>query len=261
MNCSLNLQHPALGLIQKRKHIVVKKLLDLFYYLHLAYLKESSDNMVSPVLNKITQIRFLTENTFVLRFDRGGLEFRAGQHIIVGLQGELNQREYSIYSGEQDPYLEILVREVPDGSVSLQLRECKPGDELQVNGPFGSFGIERFDRFSKKHVFIASGTGISPFHSFIRSYPGIDYLLIHGVRYMNEAYERSDYDSNRYILCTSKEGSGLQKGRVTGFIPTYNFVPGSLYYLCGNSNMIYEVDHLLRDKMVPAENIITEVYF
>jgi len=217
--------------------------------------------VISTGLHKITQIRFLTESTFVLKFDRGGLEFKAGQHIIVGLKGELNQREYSIYSGENDDYLEILVREVPEGNVSLQLRQCKPDDLLQVNGPFGSFGIERFDRFSKKHVFIASGTGISPFHSFIRSYPGIDYTLIHGVRYMKEAYERNDYDSNRYILCTSKEGSGSQKGRVTAFLQAYNFLPGSLYYLCGNSNMIYEVDHILRNKMVPAENIITEVYF
>ena len=217
--------------------------------------------MVLPGLYKIIQIRDLTENAFILRFDRGGMEFRAGQHIIVGLKGELNQREYSIYSGENDDYLEILVREVPDGNVSLQLRQCRLGDTLQVNGPFGSFGIEKFDRLSKKHVFIASGTGISPFHSFIRSYPGIDYTLIHGVRYNKEAYERSDYDPDRYILCTSQEGTGSQRGRVTRFLPTYTFVPGSLYYLCGNSNMIYEVDHILRERMVPAENIITEVYF
>jgi ferredoxin/flavodoxin---NADP+ reductase len=217
--------------------------------------------MAPTGLHKIRQKKLLTESTFILRFDRGGLEFKAGQHIIVGFKGELNQREYSIYSGENDDYLEILVREVSEGDVSLKLKNCNPGDLLQVNGPFGSFGIESFDRFSKKHVFIASGTGISPFHSFIRSYPGIDYTLIHGVRYKKEAYERSDYESSRYILCTSKEGSGLQKGRVTAFLQTYKFVPGSLYYLCGNSNMIYEADHILRNKMVPAENIITEVYF
>ena len=153
------------------------------------------------------------------------MEFKSGQHIIVGLKGELNQREYSVYSGENDDYLEILVREVPEGNVSLQLKNCKPGDLLQVNGPFGSFGIERFDMVLQKTVFIASGTGISPFHSFIRSYPGIDYTLIHGVRYKKEAYERSDYDPSRYILCTSKEGTGGQKGRVTGFLQDLHVEP------------------------------------
>ena len=154
------------------------------------------------------------------------MEFKAGQHIIVGLKGELNQREYSVYSGENDDYLEILVREVPEGNVSLQLKQCKPGQLLQVNGPFGSFGLEKFDMFSRKLVFIASGTGISPFHSFVRSYPGIDYTLIHGVRYNNEAYERNDYDPRRYILCTSKESKGGHKGRVTRFLPGYPCGPG-----------------------------------
>ena len=177
--------------------------------------------MDSTGLHKIRQIRFLTENTFVLRFDRENMEFKSGQHIIVGLRGELNQREYSIYSGENDDYLEILVREVPEGNVSLQLKQCKPGDFLQVNGPFGSFGLERFDMFSRKLVFIASGTGISPFHSFIKSYPGINYTLIHGVRYNNEAYERNDYDPRRYYLCTSEESNGDHKGRVTSFLPGY----------------------------------------
>lgn len=217
--------------------------------------------MDSTDLNKIINVRFLTESTFVLRFDRGKMDFKPGQHIIVGLKGELNQREYSIYSGENDDYLEILVREVPEGSVSQQLKNCKPGDFLQVNGPFGSFGIEKFDLLTRKHVFIATGTGISPFHSMVRSYPEIDYTLIHGVRYADEAYERDEYDPSRYILCTSKETTGGKKGRVTRYLSGFLVKSGMLFFLCGNSNMIYEVSHILQDKGVPAENILTEVYF
>ena len=223
--------------------------------------KKTSDSPVSADLHKIREIRFLTEKTFVLRFDRCDMQFKAGQHIIVGLEGELNQREYSVYSGEKDDYLEILVREVIQGNVSLQLKQCKPGQMLQVNGPFGSFGIEAFDMFSRKLVFIASGTGISPFHSFVRSYPGINYSLLHGVRYSNEAYESNDYDPGRYILCTSKETSGGHKGRVTNYVKDYPVDKDMLFYLCGNNSMIYEVYHILRDKGIPSENIISEVYF
>jgi ferredoxin--NADP+ reductase len=220
-----------------------------------------SDPVVSTDLHKIRQIRFLTESTFVLRLDRGNMDFKAGQHIIVGLKGELDQREYSIYSGEKDDYLEILVREVRDGKVSLQLKHCKPGQLLQVNGPFGSFGLESFDMFSRKLVFIATGTGLSPFHSFVRSYPGIDYVLIHGVRYNNEAYERNDYDPKRYILCTSIEHNGGYKGRITKLLSGYLVDPEMLFYVCGNNNMIYEVYHILRDKGIPEENIFSVVYF
>ena len=217
--------------------------------------------VVATDLHKIIEIRPLTERTFVLRLDRGNMQFKAGQHIIVGPDGELDQREYSVYSGEKDDYLEILVREIPDGNVSKQLKQCKPGELLKVNGPFGSFGLESFDMFSRKLVFIASGTGISPFHSFVRSYPGIDYTLIHGVSYKNEAYENKDYDPRRYILCTSIEPTGGRKGRVTRFLPGYRVNPDMLFYVCGNNRMIYEVYHILRDKGIPDENIFSEVYF
>ena len=216
---------------------------------------------ISSDFYKIRQIRFLTESTFILRFERGNMQFKAGQHIIAGLKGELNQREYSIYSGENDDYLEILVREIPEGNVSLQLKQCKPGELLQVNGPFGSFGLEKFNMFSRKLVFIASGTGISPFHSFVKSYPGIDYILFHGVRYNTEGYERNDYDPRRYILCTSKESNKGHIGRVTKFLPDYPVGQDMLFYVCGNNNMIYEVYHILGDKGIPDDNIFTEVYF
>jgi ferredoxin/flavodoxin---NADP+ reductase len=223
--------------------------------------KKLSDPVVSTRLHKIRQIRFLTDETFVLRLDREDLQFKAGQRIIVGLKGELNQREYSVYSGEKDDYLEILVREVLGGNVSIQLKQSKPGQLLQVNGPFGSFGLETFEMFSRKLVFIASGTGISPFHSFIRSYPAIDYILFHGVSYNNEAYESQEYDPRRYFLCTSKESNGRHKGRITKFLPHYPVEPEMLFYVCGNNNMIYEVYHILRDKGIPVENIFAEVYF
>ena len=223
--------------------------------------KEESEQVVVTGLHRITGIRFLTESTFVLRLERGNMQFKSGQHILVGLEGELNLREYSIYSGENDDFLEILVKEVLGGNVSHQLKQCKTGQLLQVNGPFGSFGLEKFDISSGKLVFIASGTGIAPFHSFVRSYSGIDYILFHGVRYNNEAYERSDYDPSRYFLCTSKESNGSNIGRVTRFIRSYPLALNMLFYLCGNNNMIYEVSHILQDRGVPPENIFSEVYF
>lgn len=212
-------------------------------------------------IHEVKQIRFLTDQTFVLRFDRGNLQFKAGQRVVVGLKGELNQREYSIYSGENDDSLEILVREVADGNVSKQLKHSRPGQLLDVNGPFGSFGIEKYDIGHRKHIFIASGTGISPFHSFIKTYPEIDYVLFHGVRYLIEAYERNEYDPDRYILCTSKESNKGKTGRVTKFLADFPVKPEMLFYTCGNSSMIYDVHHLLKEKGVPADNIFSEVYF
>ena len=126
--------------------------------------KKSSDRLVSTDFHKIIQIRFLTERTFVLRFDRGNLQFKAGQHIIVGLKGELNQREYSVYSGEKDDYLEILVREVLDGNVSLQLKHCKPGSYCRLT--------DHLDLLDWKHSTCSQGNWyllhqVQVFHRFI----------------------------------------------------------------------------------------------
>ncbi len=209
----------------------------------------------------ITGFRHLTGSAFIMRFSRGNIEFKAGQRIIVGLAGDADQREYSIYSGEQEDFLEILVREISYGNVSVRLKQSSPGQPLQVNGPFGSLGIESFARYSEKHVFIATGTGISPFHSMIRSYPGMDYILFHGVRFKNEAYDKNDYDASRYNLCTSGESNEGRLGRVTRFLSQFNVSPEMSFYLCGNGNMIYDVSHLLKDKGIPPHKIFIEIYF
>jgi ferredoxin--NADP+ reductase len=220
---------------------------------------------IAPVINiyqkKIQRIRFLTKSTFVLTFKRGDIQFTAGQHITIGTQGSLNQREYSIYSGENQNYLEILVKEVLDGNVSMQLRNSNPGDILETNGPFGSFKLDKKDMYSRKHFFIATGTGISPFHSMVTSYPRLDYTILHGIRYLNEAYERNEYEPKRYITCTTKEKSDGFYGRVTAFLSDYRVEQDTIYYLCGNSSMIYEVHDLLRSKGVSVEKILKEVYF
>ncbi len=54
--------------------------------------------------------------TYVMRFDRHGMPFRAGQHITLGIPGNNQVREYSIYSTEQDTALEVLIKEVETGS-------------------------------------------------------------------------------------------------------------------------------------------------
>lgn len=209
----------------------------------------------------VQNIRHLTENTFIIRFERKGIEFRAGQYLTVGFNDSPQHREYSIYSSENDNYIEILVREVLEGDVSLKLKSCYPGKYIEIDGPYGFLKISPDDIHSRKFIFIATGTGIAPFHSFVTSYPGLDYMLIHGVRYKKEAYEKEHYDKERYILCASKEKNGDFHGRVTTYIRDFNPNEQMVFYLCGNSSMIYEVYAILRDKGVSTKNIRSEVYF
>ena len=210
---------------------------------------------------KIVGIRHLTENTYVVRLERNGISFQTGQFVILNLNGSANRREYSVYSGEKDKFLEVLVREIDDGQVSRQLKNCKAGDILEIDGPFGFFKFHP-DMFpTPKFLFVATGTGISPFHSIVRTFPELDYQLIHGVRFGYEAYEHCDFHKGRITLCTSGEDTGDFYGRVTDYLFEKQIERDTQCFLCGNSEMIYEVFDILTSKGIPVSNIYSEVYF
>ena len=211
--------------------------------------------------HKIIGLRHLTDSSFVIRMERNDLEFQTGQFITLGLNKSIDRREYSVYSGEQDEFLEVLVREVEDGKVSGKLKKLKQGDQLDVDGPFGFFKFAPKSFQYQKFLFIATGTGISPFHSFIRTHSELDYKLIHGVRYASEAYDHQDFDPARIVLCISGEKGDQFKGRVTDFLFGQSIDSETNCFLCGNSEMIYEVFDMLTAKGVPVSNIYSEVYF
>jgi ferredoxin-NADP reductase len=175
--------------------------------------------------------------------------------------GDYQNREYSIYSSEENKNLEILVKEVEGGYFSPKLKHLKPGDLVEVHGPFGKFNLDTKKQHTHKHVFIASGTGIAPFHSMIKSYPNIDYQLIHGVRYASEGYEKAEYENNRYALCTSRDNRSDFKGRLTEYLKQTNFEKNTCFYLCGNSDMIFDSMEILKEKGFDREDVNVEVYF
>jgi ferredoxin--NADP+ reductase/benzoate/toluate 1,2-dioxygenase reductase subunit len=215
--------------------------------------------MVKPWV--VSEVRDLTEAAYVLRFSRNGMQFRPGQHLVAGIMNTKDSREYSIYSGIHDDFLEILVREVDDGIVSKKLRKLAPGDTLEINGPYGFFMYNTQPPSFKKFLFIASGTGIAPFHSFARSYPNADYKIIHGIRTIDEAYERSGFPPDSYLSCTSRDENGDYNGRLTEYLKTAEIEPDRMIYLCGNSSMILEAIDILEQKGFSGNNIFTEVYF
>lgn len=211
--------------------------------------------------HKIIQIRYLTDSAFVIRFERNGLEFQTGQFVLLGIKGAVDRREYSIYSGEHDDYLEVLVREIEGGKVSSKLKKLKAGDLVYVDGPFGFFKFDPQSFQVQKFLFIASGTGISPFHSFVKTYPQLNYKMVHGVRKTKEAYDHIDFNKERVTLCASGEKGGGFHGRVTEFLKNETIDKNTNCFLCGNSEMIYEVFDILSEKGIATSNIYTEVYF
>ncbi|CAN5207599.1 hypothetical protein BH11PAT1_BH11PAT1_6380 [soil metagenome] len=209
---------------------------------------------------KILEIRKLTKATYVLRTTRDNFQFIPGQCVNIGLVGGAVNREYSTYSSTADTYLEFLIKKIPGGLVSEGLSKLKPGSEVTLDGAYGRFVLQKPDP-TIKYVFIASGTGIAPFHSYVKSYPGIDYQIIHGIRSSDEQYDKQDYQKNRYIACVSKGGGGNFAGRATEYLKKTPLSRDKIYYLCGNSSMINDVYDILRSREINGSNIYTEAFF
>jgi len=212
--------------------------------------------------HKILGVRDLTNSTYVLEIERRNLKFEAGQHILLGKAGSIHHREYSIYSGVNDDLLEVLIKEVEEGMVSKNLKKLKIGDEVEIQGPLGFFTIEDdFLKNANRFLFLASGTGISPFHSMIKSLPTMNYRVIHGIRYAEEAYEMSHYAPKRYVACTSRDEKGDFHGRLTDYLKQNTIEPHTHCYLCGNFEMIRDAMNLLEEKGIPQDHLHAEVYF
>ncbi len=224
-------------------------------------LRTSQQTYVKGLTHHVQHLRQISPTAYVLRVDRKGLSFDPGQYINVGPHGSIAMREYSVYSGAEEDFLEILVKEVDGGVVSGALKRLAPGDPVALEGPFGFFVIEPAQREKGKLLFIASGTGISPFHCFAKSYPELDYRVLHGVRTSAELYDREVFDRSRFVSCLSREEKGDYHGRVTDYLREHPVDPESLCYLCGNCDMIYEAFDILRSQGVPSEHLFAEVYF
>jgi len=218
--------------------------------------------MKNITYSKILGINNLTESTYVIRLEKNDFEFKAGQYLVLNVPGEYKSREYSIYSPEDAPYIDLLIKEVDKGEISKELKYLKIGTKVKITGPFGFFTLRENGQTENKHfTFVATGTGIAPFHSIILSNPDLDFEMIHGVRYGYEAYNSSDYTEDHYTICTSREHGENYFGRVTHYLKEKGIKKDSIYYICGNSGMVKDVTEYLGIKGIDTENIRTEVFF
>lgn len=212
-------------------------------------------------IHKVVSLDELPNATYILRLERNGKVFRSGQYFLLNVPGDIQSRHYSIYSGENSDTLDFLIKEIDNGSVSVALHDLKKGDKVLVEGPWGHFGVRTADVATRKFLFIATGTGISPFHSIIKSHPNLDYKVLHGVRYGDDRYEMNEYPKEKYITCTTRDKSGDFHGRVTEYLKANPVEPGTLCYLCGNNLMIEDALKILRSMGIKDNDIFAEIFF
>jgi ferredoxin--NADP+ reductase len=211
---------------------------------------------------KVLSKRLLTEDTFVLRTERPETEIRAGQCFSLGTKELAINREYSMYSAAHDPYIDFLIRRVPEGRVSNALLNLTAGDEIEIGGPYGDFCLNPNLFENSNYLFIATGTGIAPFHSYSLTYPNLKFKLLHGIRYESEMYDYLEYPDDSYQACISRPANDTtMASRVTDALEKRDFNSDEIVYLCGNRLMIIDCVSQLRDQGIHGDSIFTETFF
>lgn len=140
----------------------------------LAYGIDEVVDSPSNELNMVCrQVRWVSHDvrTFVFEAaDTHVQDFEAGQFItwFFDINGETVSRCYTISSPPtRRGRVTITVKRVPGGQVSNWLHDTMtPGTTVRATGPAGSFCL---DTVPAKRLFLAGGSGITPFMSMLRA--------------------------------------------------------------------------------------------
>lgn len=195
-----------------------------------------------------------------------GFNFKSGEVVAIHLGEPKESRLYSIASAEGSEYLSFLFSYVEGGYLTPCLIEEPLGAYFYISPPFGDFLLG-----DEPSIWIAIGTGVAPFLSFVRGegYKSLENkMLIQGARFLDsfwgqDIFEKSSLGS--YIRCCSSlkdlQDKDIYSGRLTNFLRENLLSNERKVYLCGNPQMIVQVREILLEKGFSLENIISEVYF
>ena len=226
---------------------------------------------------KIKSIEEISKDVkiFTLELDKG-ITFRAGQFLtlIVEENGKRFTAPYSIASSPKEKkQIQFAIKLVNAGNVTSRLWKKIEGDEINLMGPRGGFGIKNNDKDNL--IFIGTGTGIAPLKSMIKSLleenTKKSLTLIFGERFENQIlFEKelqeleNKYKNFKFIRVISKPSENYV-GRSE---PVYTYINAtrdveignSEAYLCGMSEMVEECKEKLIKNGMEEENIFFEKY-
>ncbi len=186
-------------------------------------------------------------------------DFLPGQVVKIAIDNNHAPRIYSICSGNSESEIHILFNIKDDGFLTPKLASMIPGEKILVSKPYGSFLGSK-----EKSWWIATGTGIAPFYSMVKSGLTAE-KLIHGVRHLNQFYFEDeleeDLNENFVRCCSSETSCNTFPGRVSDYLNEIQKLPEIKYFICGQALMVVEVRDLLIKKGIQFENIMAEIYF
>ena len=230
---------------------------------------------------RVSELIRETPSTFTLRMvsnDRYLPPFQAGQYInlFVDVEGVRTSRPYSISSPpNQTGYYDLTIKRQEDGFVSnYVLNGVRVGDNFTATSPAGNFYFNPV-YMPPKLVFLAGGSGITPFMSMIRE------VTDRGLnRQIHVIY--GSYDPNDIIFKAELEARALRHSNLTvspiisgpfedyqgltGFISAgvikqlIEDISSTMFFICGPEAMYSSCLREIEKLGVPFRRVKAEVF-
>jgi ferredoxin-NADP reductase/ferredoxin len=179
-------------------------------------------------------------------------EFRAGQFVNLVRDDGL-ARSYSLAgTPSPDNTLEFHVRRLPNGRMSSWLSDnARPGDPIEVRGPFGECHYQSEDP-AEEILLVGVGTGLAPLLGVLRDAFARDHrgpiTLFHGARDPDGLYlvdELRDLERRRpdftYVPCalTGDSETGVHIGAIdTVLRARFPTLDGRRAFVCGDPDFV-----------------------
>jgi CDP-4-dehydro-6-deoxyglucose reductase len=201
------------------------------------------------------------------------LEFQPGQFVSFEevVEGKPITRAYSLASAPLGTNrFELCLNRVEGGHLSPYLFSLQPGDAIEMSGPLGTFVMRQP---AKDSILIATGTGITPFRSYLHAYlpqASPAFTLLFGVRFESHILYRQEleelavrYPQFRFWPTLSRPGEHWtgRKGHVQAQLE--EAIGGRRdidFYLCGLKQMVDDVRGTLKQMGFDRKQIRYEKY-
>src|SRR4051794_6743646 len=186
-----------------------------------------SGTPIKTVTCAVEAVEELTSDIRLLRLRPSEpLVYKPGQYVDIAIPGHPEEhRSFSMANTEPD-VLEFMIKLYPGGRFSGLLADgsIKPGDELEVTGPYGVFTLRATS--PRRLLFIGGGAGMAPILSLLRSLtsagPEREAIYYYGARTEGDLFHLDELTSlpARFVPALSDDVNGWagERGLITDVV-------------------------------------------
>lgn len=226
----------------------------------------------------VREVVLETPRSRAISLDIGHVDFpfAAGQAVMVGLNGSPLRKPYSIASAPWEVartgMMQLLIQ-IDDSALDPHLERATPGTQIDVEGPFGTFGLPAGDP-PEPLLLVAGGTGIAPLRSILMAClasaatPPI--AVIYSARSAGEfaflselkALHSEGRITAHFTVTRTDPGAWPGRGGRIDRVLLETALPSAAArcLICGPPQLVSDTKRLLEGIGVPGERILTERY-